>query len=257
MMIWVSKLNPSEFCSERDLLQRVDRVGAVAAVELREVGAQCCVLEAGEDAVADVLVERHAALPSGALDHDTGAEDRVGLAGEQWSEHLRQRFRRVLAVTVEHHHDVESVLDRDLVAGFLVAPVPEVGGLSDQGDGKIGHLLVAEADQVGGVLTVVVADDDLFDLRPDPVWDPVEHLGEGGGSVVRDHQDPDPLLVPTSSGNATFQPPTALHRRRALSDLYSLRARLGCCSVLPLLLSIARRCRKMAQPAVADTAYHQ
>ena len=105
-------------------------------MELREVGAQCCVLEAREDAIADVLVERHAALPGGALDHDAGAEYRVGLAGEQWSEHLRQRLGRVLAVAVEHHHDVESVFDRDLVAGLLVAPVPEVGGLAERVMGR-------------------------------------------------------------------------------------------------------------------------
>ena len=39
--------------------------------------------------------------------------------------------------------------------------------MSDQGDGEVGDLLVAEADQIGGVLAVVVADDHFFDLAAD------------------------------------------------------------------------------------------
>ena len=76
----------------------------------------------------------------------------------------RKVLRRVLAVAVEHDHDVQSVLDGEVVAGLLVAAVAEVGRLPDQGDRQVGDLLVAEADQVGRVLAVVVADDHLFDV---------------------------------------------------------------------------------------------
>ena len=40
MMIWVSKSKPSELSLERDRLERVDRVGAVAGVPLGELGAE-------------------------------------------------------------------------------------------------------------------------------------------------------------------------------------------------------------------------
>ena len=105
------------------------------------------------------------------------------------------RLGRVLSVAVEHDHDVEAVLDGEVVAGLLVAAVAEVLGLADEGDGQVGDLLVAEADQVGRVLAVVVADDDLLDVAPHVVRDPVERLGQGGGGVVGHDQHPDALLA--------------------------------------------------------------
>ena len=44
-MIWVSKLKPSVLCSNGICFERVDRVGAVAGVELGQVGAERGVLE--------------------------------------------------------------------------------------------------------------------------------------------------------------------------------------------------------------------
>ena len=178
-----------------DLLERLDRVRPISAVEFGELGPERCVLEAGEDPVPDVLVERHAAFASGSFDHDAGAEHCIGLTREQRGEDVGQRLGRVLAVAVEHHHEIEPVLDGDLVAGLLVAAVPQVLRLSDERDGQVGHLLVAETDQVGRVLAVVVADDDLFDVRPDLLGDPVEHPGKSRCRVVGDDQYPDPLLV--------------------------------------------------------------
>ena len=78
-----------------------------------------------------------------------------------------QRLGRVLAIAVQHDHDVEPVLDGQVVPGLLVAAVAEVGRLPDQGDRQVGLLLVAEADQVGGVLAVIVTDDHLFDVGPE------------------------------------------------------------------------------------------
>ncbi len=66
MMICVSKLKPSEFWCERDLLQGLDRVGPVARVELGEVGAERGVLEPGEDPVARRTC-RAASRPGGPL----------------------------------------------------------------------------------------------------------------------------------------------------------------------------------------------
>ena len=64
----------------------------------------------------DVLVQRHAALAGRALDHDAGAEDGVGFARQQRGQDLGQRLGCVLPVAVEHHDDVEPVLDGQVVA---------------------------------------------------------------------------------------------------------------------------------------------
>jgi hypothetical protein len=58
-------------------------------------------------------------------------------------------------------------------------------------EGQVRRLLVAEADLVRGVLAVVVADEHLVDAVPQLGRDPVEHVGERGGGVVRHHEDPD------------------------------------------------------------------
>ncbi len=187
------EVEPVRVALEGDLLQGVDRVGAVSRVELGQLGPEGGVLEPREDPVAHVLVEGHPALAGGALDHGPGPEDGVGLAGDEGGKDVGQRLRRVLAVTVEHDHDVEPVLDGQAVAGLLVAAVAEVVRLADEGDGQVGDLLVAEPDQVGRVLAVVVADDDLFDVAADGLGDAVEHPSQGGRRVVGHHQDPDPF----------------------------------------------------------------
>ena len=93
----------------------------------------------------DELVERHAALSGRPLDHGPRAEDGVGLLVQQRGQDLGERFGCVLAIAVEHHDDVEAVLDGQLVAGLLVAAVAEVGRLPDQRDRKVRLLLVAQA----------------------------------------------------------------------------------------------------------------
>ena len=188
------EVEPVRVPLERELLEGGHRVGPVPRVELGQLGAQGGILEAGQDPVAHVLVERHPAPACRSLDHDPGAEDGVRLPGQQRGHDLGERLGRILPVAVEHDHDVEAVLDGQVVPGLLVAPVAQVGRLPDQGDGQVGDLLVAEADQVGRVLAVIVADDDLFDVRADLGGNAVENLGQGGCRVVGDHQHPDSLL---------------------------------------------------------------
>ena len=78
---------------ERELLEGGHRVGPVARVELGQLGAQGGILEAGQDPVAHVLVERHPAPACRPLDHDPRAEDGVRLAGQQRCHDVGQRLR--------------------------------------------------------------------------------------------------------------------------------------------------------------------
>ena len=64
---------------------------------------------------------------------------------------------------MQHDHDIEAVLDGQVVTSLLVTPIAEIGRLSDQGDREIRLLLVAQAHQIGRVLAVIVADDHLLD----------------------------------------------------------------------------------------------
>ncbi len=107
--------------------------------------------------------------------------------------HVRQALGGVLAVAVQHDDDVEAVLHRHPVAGLLVAAVPEVAGLADQRERQVRHLLVPETHQVGGVVAVVVADDDLADVGTEVGRDAVEHRRQRGGGVVRHDEDADLL----------------------------------------------------------------
>ena len=78
----------------------------------------------------------------------------------------REHLGRVLAVAVEQHDDVAAVLDGPPVAPLLVAAVAEVLRVADDRERQVGRdLLVAERHEVGGVLAVVVADQDLVDRR--------------------------------------------------------------------------------------------
>ena len=95
---------------------------------------------------------------------------------------------------MEQDHDVEPVLDRPAVPHLLVTPVPEVARVAHDGERKVARLLlVPQADEVRGVLAVVVADEDLVDPRDEITRDAVQHLRQRRRRVVRDDQDPDPL----------------------------------------------------------------
>ena len=55
---------------ERDLLERRNRVHAVTGMELAQRGAEHPVLEPAQDAIAEKLVERHAAAQgAGPVEH--------------------------------------------------------------------------------------------------------------------------------------------------------------------------------------------
>ncbi len=137
------EVEPVGVLLEGDLLESGYRVGAVSRMELGEIGAERSVLEARQDPVPDELVERHTPLAGSALDHGARAEHGIGLFRQERSQDLRERLWRILAVAVEHDHDVEPVLDGQVVPRLLIPAVAQVRRLPDQGDRQVGLLLVA------------------------------------------------------------------------------------------------------------------
>ena len=95
---------------------------------------------------------------------------------------------------MQQHDDVEVVLDRPAVARLLVAAVAEVLWVADHRQRQVARrLLVADADEIGGVLARVVGDEHALDVRHEVARDAVEHLGQRRRGVVRDDEDADAL----------------------------------------------------------------
>ena len=177
---------------EGDAGQRGHREGPVAGVPLGEVQAAHGVLEAGEDAVADVLVERHPTVPGGAGHHHARAHHHISLVRLQRGHDVRQQLRRVLAVAVQHDDEVEALLDRPAIPELLVAAVAQVAGLTDHRDRQARLLpLHLDAHGVGVVSRVVVADEHGGDATAEGRVDPRQHRSQRGRRVVGDHEDPD------------------------------------------------------------------
>ncbi len=175
-----------------DLGEGVDGIRAVAAVPLGQIGPGHGVLPLGENPVADELVERHAAAAGPALVEHARAEHHVGLAGLDRPDDVGEHLGRVLPVAVEQDHDVEPGLDGPAVARLLIAPVAEVLVLAHGGDVQIlGELLVAESDEMGGVVAGIVADQHFGDPTPEVRRNAVEHCRKGRRRVVGDHEDAD------------------------------------------------------------------
>ena len=142
---------------EVDAPQHLARIGPIAGMVFRQLVAHQQVLEEGEAAVGDILVDRHASFQR-ALTQNTGGEDHlINPVGDE-VDHRLQEERRVLVVGMEHHDDVRPDLERLVVAGLLVAAVAFVLiVLDDIFDAQLlGHL-----DRV--VAAAVVDQDDVVD----------------------------------------------------------------------------------------------
>ena len=159
----MSKSKSSVYDVEVEVAQGLDPVGPVAAVPLAEPGARHRVLEGRQDAVADVLVQRHAALEGPAADHHPRAEHRVGAAVEDRGDDVLDDLGGVLPVAVEQDHDVEAVAHRPGVAGLLVAAVAEVLLVAHDRQREVLVGPVGEADRVRVVLARVVGEEDVVD----------------------------------------------------------------------------------------------
>ena len=89
------------------------------------------ILKDGKNAVADIFVQRHAALERTAVVlHHARAENRVRLARHERMIHLRQDFRRILPVAVQAARRCRIPFSmKVLVAGLLVAAIAQVLGV--------------------------------------------------------------------------------------------------------------------------------
>ena len=163
------------------------------------MGPEGSVLDAGQDPIPRELVERHTPLAGSTLDHGARAEHGIGLFGQERTQNIGKRLWRVLAVAVEHDHNVEPMFDGQVVPGLLIPPVTQVHRLPDKSDRQIRLLLVAQTHQIGRVLAVIVADDYLFDFGPELGRDAVEHFGQGRRRVVRHDENSNSLLFDGST----------------------------------------------------------
>ena len=149
------------------------------------LGAQDPVLDRGQEAVGDELVERHPAPERRTGLGEARAEDQVGTALDDRRDHPRDDFGLVLAVGVEHDHDVSPALERLQITGLLVPAVADVVRVPDEVERqRPGHV-----DRLVGRL--VVNEDDLVD----PLGrDPVHRRDQCPGRVSRRHDHEDPRL---------------------------------------------------------------
>ena len=119
--------------------------------------AQDAVLDRRQGPVGDPLVERHPAAPRRAGLGHPRAEDEVGLAVDDRRDQLRDQPGLVLAVGMQHDHDLGAALKRLEVARLLVAAVADVVRVPDHVDAE----LAGDLERlVGGA---VVDEDHLVD----------------------------------------------------------------------------------------------
>ncbi len=87
---------------EVDARQGVQIICAVAAVELRQIQPQRAILENREDTVADIFIERHAALQRSAIRlHHARSENGVRFTRHDGMVNMRENFGRILAVAMQ------------------------------------------------------------------------------------------------------------------------------------------------------------
>ncbi len=174
---------------EREIGECTHAVGAVARVPLRQIEARQRVLRGAEDPVADVLVERHAALSCSTALHHARTEHGVGVAVHDRLDDVAHALGRVLTVAVEEYHDIPAVVEGIQVTGLLVAAVAEILFVPNDGEIQVAFSLEVHAGhRVRRIGRVIVAHQYLGELQRRNGRDPVENVDECGFSVVGDNE---------------------------------------------------------------------
>ena len=197
------EVEPVAVADERQVGQRRHPVGAVARVPLAEADPGDHVLGAGEDAVADELVQRHPTAASAArIEHarpEHGVD--VPVVGER-RQQVGHLLGRVLTVAVEEDDDVPTVVDGVAVPGLLVAAVAEVGIVPHDRErdvGAVGDVIVSDVER--RIARVVVHHEHFDQFAAQRRRDAVEHPPQRRLGVVGDdeHTDLRSLHVPTAA----------------------------------------------------------
>ena len=175
---------------ERHLFQGFDGIEAVSGMEFGEVGAEEAVLDSGEDLVAYIFIERHAAAPGLAGHGHAGAEDGVGFAGEQGLEQVGQSLRRILPVAVHEGDDVKAILDGVVKADFLVAAIALVDRVEEDRRGKAAVFRFASLTE-GLVPGGIVDDQDLGMILGQRLGDALDDALDGALRIVRHDENQD------------------------------------------------------------------
>ena len=183
------EVEPGRVPLKRDVGQGIDAIGAIAAVPLAEIETRQMILDGGENAVADELVDRHPSGTRRTFGQHPRPEHGVGVAGLERCDEILDHLRRVLPVAVQQDDDVESALNRPAVPMLLVAAVPEVDGMADHRQRDVAGGLIGNGLLKGVVGAGVVADEHMIHPSPERRWQPFEDCGQGAGSVVGDDQD--------------------------------------------------------------------
>ena len=84
------------------------------------------VLRRCKKTVGDVFIQRHAALPR-SLAEDPRTQGHVIFSISDHSRHRNNQFGRILIVRMHHDHDVGVHSQGLAIAGFLIAPITEIG----------------------------------------------------------------------------------------------------------------------------------
>ena len=163
-------------------------------MEIAEVLAEREVLEAGQKAIADVLVNRHAARQRLLPRTDAIAQHHVADAHFDEADRVRDDPAIVLIIRMDHDDDVGPAVEGFAVARLLIAAVTAVLRMDDHGQTHLaGHL-------DGAILAAVVHENDLIDAAR-------RHVGQRRGQrslgVVSRHDGDDAMGAFAAAAPAT------------------------------------------------------